>query len=869
MRYPGDSHYWFGHEEEFSRRLQMTVEAWVYREDSTRTESVLSHGSISEGFFFGFASEKIRFGRSGGFAVLSEGDVPSGQWAHVAVSYDGSMARFYINGEGAGVLPLQHAGFSQTGPLRLAGGPGGGVLGFKGSLDEVRLWSEVRSAAELNSRRFVELDASSNEEDLELVFPIGSRIEVVMEDGPWADQVGSGLSLEYTGVLPRELVIPQASNHPKFDGNVDPRTEYAGAEELVMRYEYGPSFRDANAYLAHDGEFLYVGLEGVRLPAGGSPLSNNFLTIFLDPDGSSPRFDGELKRIRYRLNDGSATFSRLETEPFARWIEDPQLSVDFQALRGTERQGEFTSARDVEFRIRRSVMGDFHLDGFDRLAIVHENHGGPGGTSRAPEVPFPGSYRLAAHDTWARPANNPTQPGSWRYAANRVAVVPPPYEDLHGFPFINIADGHDLTTYRAAFPDHVCNPLYMVGAWAYAPIYLSMAEGGQCVGMVVLANRLARGRSNLRPGSPLHTVHDDVLFGNGFRNADGFMGDGSWVPFPVRPSRYDVSNPCAPEPTNIWGRIKADHAVQFSSEYIGKLLEQFDLGEHGLVINHADVLEKIRFNPLRYQLCVRDGGKGHCVQPLRVIDTVIEEGVVQPHRHNIEVWDPNWPNRTRVIEVTIEPGQPGEYFYDAFGGGPWQGNWMFVYEIDPLWGGERHIPSIDTLAAALAQFGVTSIGQLLQLVISGDAEAMVSVPGHSAGWDGSGNFSETGEATLVIPPFNWLRTEEPPLGHLPANMIHRLEFGAPEVTVHNRGESYTFHSSHEGTMFQYFVNGAEDGTSDELAYLMEGELVTGVDFEAGGAGRSVNARVALCEDGGSYPAAMTFENLPVLLGTSQ
>ncbi|MDA9831060.1 LamG domain-containing protein [Akkermansiaceae bacterium] len=869
MRYPGDSHYWFGHEEEFSRRLQMTVEAWVYREDSTWTESVLSHGSISEGFFFGFASEKIRFGRSGGFAVLSEGDVPSGQWAHVAVSYDGSMARFYINGEGAGVLSLQHAGFSQTGPLRLVGGPGGGVLGFKGSLDEIRLWSEVRSAAELNSRRFVELDASSNEEDLELVFPIGSRIEVVMEDGPWADQVGSGLSLEYTGVLPRELVIPQASNHPKFDGNVDPRTEYAGAEELVMRYEDGPSFRDANAYLAHDGEFLYVGLEGVRLPAGGSPLSNNFLTIFLDPDGSSPRFDGELKRIRYRLNDGSATFSRLETEPFARWVEDPQLSVDFQALRGTERQGEFTSARDVEFRIRRSVMGDFHLDGFDRLAIVHENHGGPGGTSRAPEVPFPGSYRLAAHDTWARPANNPTQPGSWRYAANRVAVVPPPYEDLHGFPFINIADGHDLTTYRAAFPDHVCNPLYMVGAWAYAPIYLSMAEGGQCVGMVVSANRLARGRSNLRPGSPLHTVHDDVLFGNGFRNADGFMGDGSWVPFPVRPSRYDVSNPCAPEPTNIWGRIKADHAVQFSSEYIGKLLEQFDLGEHGLVINHADVLEKIRFNPLRYQLCVRDGGKGHCVQPLRVIDTVIEEGVVQPHRHNIEVWDPNWPNRTRVIEVTIEPGQPGEYFYDAFGGGPWQGNWMFVYEIDPLWEGERHIPSIDTLAAALAQFGVTSIGQLLQLVISGDAEAMVSVPGHSAGWDGSGNFSETGEATLVIPPFNWLRTEEPPLGHLPANMIHRLEFGAPEVTVHNRGESYTFHSSHEGTMFQYFVNGAEDGTSDELAYLMEGELVTGVDFEAGGAGRSVNARVALCEDGGSYPAAMTFENLPVLLGTSQ
>lgn len=79
-RHSGEGSYWFDHEDEFSRRLEMTVEAWVYREDVSRTESVLSHGSISEGFFFGFAGERIRFGRSGGFAVLSTGFVPSGQW---------------------------------------------------------------------------------------------------------------------------------------------------------------------------------------------------------------------------------------------------------------------------------------------------------------------------------------------------------------------------------------------------------------------------------------------------------------------------------------------------------------------------------------------------------------------------------------------------------------------------------------------------------------------------------------------------------------------------------------------------------------------------------------------------------------------
>lgn len=69
-------------------------------------------------------------------------------------------------------------------------------------------------------------------------------------------------------------------------------------------------------------------------------------------------------------------------------------------------------------------------------------------------------------------------------------------------------------------------------------------------------------------------------------------------------------------------------------------------------------------------------------------------------------------------------------------------------------------------------------------------------------------------------------------------------------------------------MYQYFVNGAEAGTADEIEYLMAGELVTGADFQAGGAGRTVDASVALCEHGESYPAAMTFESLSVTLGTS-
>ena len=284
------------------------------------------------------------------------------------------------------------------------------------------------------------------------------------------------------------------------------------------------------------------------------------------------------------------------------------------------------------------------------------------------------------------------------------------------------------------------------------------------------------------------------------------------------------------------------------------MLEQFDFGEHGMVINHADALDRIRTNPRLYQICVRDGDRGHCVQPLEVIDTVWEGGVIQPNRRDIVVWDPNWPNETRVIEITIEPGQPGQYYYDAFTADPWEGNWLLVFEIDPIWESGRHVPSIDTLGVALAQFGVNSLGEFLQLIVS-------------AGWDGSGNFSESGEATLTIPQFNWLRDEPPPLGHLPATLLHRMEFGIPEVTVHNRGSSYKVHSSHEGTMFQYFVDGAQEGTSDDLEFLGSGENVNGLAFQAGGSGRVVEARVALCRNGSSYPAALSFGGLSVPLNT--
>ena len=1107
-RYPGNSSYEFSSQPRFSRQVAMTVEAWVYREDASRTEAVLSHGGIADGFFFGFAGEKIRFGRSGGFAVLSNDPVPSKQWTHVAVSYDGTTARFYVDGANAGAIPLQHSGWEGSHPLRLGATVGGGVARFRGSLDEVRLWSGARPASQIAGNRFRELDAASGESNLEFVSPAGDGREVVSGPGVSGYVVrepgATAPVLQRTGMLPMDLVVPQAAVPPKLDGNVDPTGEYAGAEEMVLRYSDGPVFADARAYLVHDKEFLYVGIEGARLPTGGSPSADNVLEVFFDPAGSTTTFNGELGRGQLFLQDSLSAYAKVGQ----RFIENPitggqttinvweagdPTSLEYLSFQGSERLNELTTVRDVEFRFHRSLLSDLHLDAFDRLAVRHADHGGPGTTSwapegagetqpvtwakvhytpirgdslpvvwlsgtvestasgeglsdmtvelsgntsviattttnasgrysfssvtvgvgetlrlrvvlpegaeagtpvvsapgtspsvvgsaevifpgcttglctyapvafqvtmplpatelgayspgriyppvvtrrgptlkttgtipiqldvanahddltfyllmdhcpndptasalceegvdyfrldairvepeglppyyelripdpagGAPEVPYPRAYRLAAHDTWARPANNPTSPASWRYATGTVLVTAPPYELLHGFPFINIGDGHDFDDYRAAFYDQICNPLFMVGAWAYAPIYLETLGGGECVGMVATASRFARGKFDTGPGSSLHTEHGEVLFGNGFP----VTGDRQ----PVLPARFDVSNPCSPKPLNIWGKIRANHGVQLSSEFIGQRLAQFELGEHGLVIDHADALDKIRSRPLDFQLCFRDGDKGHCVQPLRVIDTVRDEsGTILPNRHDIEVWDPNYPGTIRTMELTIEPGQPGQYFYDGFSPA-WSGNWVFVFEIDEVWDGERHVPSVDTLGVALAQFGVDSLAALLQLIVSGEAEPMVSSAGGAVGWDGAGNFSETGSSTLALPQFNWIPNDTPPLGHYPATIVHRLDAGTPTVTMHNRGESYKVHSSHLGTMFQLFVDGGLAGTDDTVGFATPNGKVEGISFAAGSGGRSVAGRIALCRDGASYPAALGFDALPVPNGQS-
>ena len=77
----------------------MTIEGWVKRSGLSRNETLVGNGWQTS-YWFGFSSTgKLRFIPHGsGSLVDSASTVPAGLWTHVAVTYDGTTRRYYING---------------------------------------------------------------------------------------------------------------------------------------------------------------------------------------------------------------------------------------------------------------------------------------------------------------------------------------------------------------------------------------------------------------------------------------------------------------------------------------------------------------------------------------------------------------------------------------------------------------------------------------------------------------------------------------------------------------------------------------------------------------------------------------------------
>lgn len=125
----------------------VTMEAWI---DPAQLPSNRGGVIDSDGRYGVFVTSTGAIQCNAG-AIVTGGTITPGQWTHVACTSDGATIRLYVSGaqvvsDAAAALPLTG---SQTGMTLGGNNPPGGGDPLGGSLDELRLFSVVRSPEQI------------------------------------------------------------------------------------------------------------------------------------------------------------------------------------------------------------------------------------------------------------------------------------------------------------------------------------------------------------------------------------------------------------------------------------------------------------------------------------------------------------------------------------------------------------------------------------------------------------------------------------------------------------------------------------------------------------------------------------------------
>jgi hypothetical protein len=133
----------------------LTLDAWIYPTTSGAFKNIIATDGPSNAYFLALYNlvPTVYFGGiSNPGWYTATGAIPLNQWSHIAVTYDGSQIKFYING----VLDTTITGLSGninslTGPFEIGSRSAYPEYSFAGSIDEVDVFNVVLSQAQIQS----------------------------------------------------------------------------------------------------------------------------------------------------------------------------------------------------------------------------------------------------------------------------------------------------------------------------------------------------------------------------------------------------------------------------------------------------------------------------------------------------------------------------------------------------------------------------------------------------------------------------------------------------------------------------------------------------------------------------------------------
>jgi len=169
-----------------SSYVSHSVAAWVNVTDATGNRVIFDgrDGNNDGIFIYAPTNDKINYKISSGAILVQGGSATTGSWQHIVCTYDGSTQIIYINGSASNNQSVS-VGVSTTTAARIGGKAFASGAFWKGGIDEVALWNDDLSAAEVTA-------VYNSGKDFALNNDFGNYVSSAKLKGYWRFEAGQG-----------------------------------------------------------------------------------------------------------------------------------------------------------------------------------------------------------------------------------------------------------------------------------------------------------------------------------------------------------------------------------------------------------------------------------------------------------------------------------------------------------------------------------------------------------------------------------------------------------------------------------------------------------------------------------------------------
>lgn len=308
---------------ELSPSSAITVEAWINPSALPSSSGCIIGKNYLTSYYFGIENSGrfVFFPKGGSGNFLRSrvaGIVKVNQWTHIAGTYDGTTTRLYINGvldtSRTGITGAVGSNFDSLfiGADRSSGVP---AFFFNGKLDNVRIWSSARTAAEISANMFIPLN----------IYQLSGSYSYLAASYQFDNSAKDLSGYAYNNGFGRNITFvnytSKAVNHIDYNNSL----VFNGTTDYCSHYNIGTWMNPTST----------ITLEAwiKRDTTGSSSLAQNIV----DKSGGTTRYNYSLfifsqGYVVFAINDGSYNLQTAALVTSAQWTH---LAATYNASTGT------------------------------------------------------------------------------------------------------------------------------------------------------------------------------------------------------------------------------------------------------------------------------------------------------------------------------------------------------------------------------------------------------------------------------------------------------------------------------------------------------------------------------------------------------